>query len=368
MPRGPTRPYPNHDLASATAIPQAILDNNAGKPMYRILLAQAVGQSPSGTTFRDLVTAASKFGMISGNYHSETLTVTPLGQQIVKPRSEEERLDALRQAMAKIPLFARLLSHYDNSKLPLPSLLKSALEKAPFNVNPAWSEEAVKVFMETGRLTGVIRDVSGSPYVLQQAGPPIERDTNGEDLGGDTDLLDIEASSDLVIEGSISAPEPRLPDSAPAPSTLSSNRQFFVAHGRDKAALTQLQSILKDLDIPYLLDEHEPNAGRPISQKVADMMRSCSAGIFIFSGDDEVHDADGEVVKRPRMNVVFELGAASFQYGQRVVIFKEKGVEFPTDFRDMGYIEYEKDQLSAKSMDLLRELIRLKAVKVMPGS
>jgi hypothetical protein len=65
--------------------------------------------------------------------------------------------------------------------------------------------------------------------------------------------------------------------------------------------------------------------------------------------------------------VVYELGAASFQYGQRIVVFKEQGVEFPTDFRDLGYIEYEKGRLGAKSMELLRELIKLKAVRVMPG-
>jgi predicted nucleotide-binding protein len=97
-------------------------------------------------------------------------------------------------------------------------------------------------------------------------------------------------------------------------------------------------------------------------------MRSCSAGIFIFSRDEEVRDPNGSIVKRPRPNVVYELGAASFQYGQRIVVFKERGVEFPTDFRDLGYIEYEKDQLSAKSMELLRELIKLRAVRVLPGA
>ncbi len=124
---------------------------------------------------------------------------------------------------------------------------------------------------------------------------------------------------------------------------------------------------MKDLDIPYIVAEEEANAGRPISQKVADLMRACSAGIFIFSGDEVIHDPDGTAVRRPRPNVVFELGAASFQYGQRIVLFKEQGVEFPSDFRDLGYIEYEKGQLKAKSMELLRELIKLRAVRVTAG-
>jgi hypothetical protein len=62
------------------------------------------------------------------------------------------------------------------------------------------------------------------------------------------------------------------------------------------------------------------------------------------------------------------LGAASLLYGQRIVILKEKHVDFPTDFRDLGYIEYEKDHLAEKSMELLRELIKLKAVALIPSS
>lgn len=365
MPRGPARPYPSYDLRAALAIPQGILENNAGRPMNRILLAESLGHSPAGTTFRDLVAAANKYGLITGNYSSETVTLTPLGERVVRPQSEEERLDGLRQAMAKIPLFAKLLDHYNNNRLPVPALLKSALEKPPFNVNPVWSEEAAQVFIETGRLTGLIRDVSGAMWVLREAGAPVEAEPNG--TVPSSTATDEVAASVAAIEPP-NQESPGAPGPTPQTPTPPAARQFFVAHGRDRTALSQLQSILKELDIPYMVDEEEPHAGRPISQKVADMMRSCSAGIFIFSGDDEVVDADGGVVKRPRMNVVFELGAASLQYGQRVVIFKEKGVEFPTDFRDLGYIEYEKGQLSAKSMELLRELIRLKAVRVLPGT
>ena len=58
-------------------------------------------------------------------------------------------------------------------------------------------------------------------------------------------------------------------------------------------------------------------------------------------------EADGETeeVWRPSENAVYELGAASILYENRIVIFKEKGVTFPSDFSDLGYIEFEKDQL-----------------------
>ena len=53
-------------------------------------------------------------------------------------------------------------------------------------------------------------------------------------------------------------------------------------------------------------------------------------------------------------------------YENRIVIFKEEGLDFPTDFRDIGYISFEKDKLDAKGVDLVQELIALKLVKVQP--
>jgi predicted nucleotide-binding protein len=146
------------------------------------------------------------------------------------------------------------------------------------------------------------------------------------------------------------------------------NKQFFIAHGWDKEALAQVQAILNRLRIPYVVAQDEANAGRPISQKIRDMMKSCSARIFIFSADEEFKDKDGNTLWRPRENVIYELGAASLEYGQRIVIFKQKGVYFPTDFRDLGYIEFDKGSLDAKAMDLLMELIALSAVRITAGA
>jgi predicted nucleotide-binding protein len=66
----------------------------------------------------------------------------------------------------------------------------------------------------------------------------------------------------------------------------------------------------------------------------------------------------------PSENVVYELGASSYLYGDRVVIMKEDSVDFPSNFRDIGYISFATDQLEAKTMEVLRELIGFGIVKV----
>lgn len=356
MPRGPARSYPEIVITEAIKVPQGIREQNAGRPMNRVLLAEALKLSPTGTTFRDLLSASYKYGFTKGSFNSETIELTELGEQLTKPRDEVEKLDAMRQGLRRIGLFERLLTHFNNNKLPPAGFLKNTLEREPFNVTPEWAAEAAEVFIANGKAVGFVRDVSGSPFVVIEAGPP---------------AAEVEKDQVSILE-TAERKEPALlaeqkPPIRPETQRTQSVLQFFIGYGKDEVALEQLKAILNELRIPYIVAKEEPNAGRPISNKVRDLMDSCSGGIFIFSADEEFRDSKGNSIFRPRENVVFELGAASYKYDQRIVIFKENGVAFPSDFRDLGYIEYEKGQLAGKTMDLLKELIALKAVQILPG-
>ena len=90
------------------------------------------------------------------------------------------------------------------------------------------------------------------------------------------------------------------------------------------------------------------------------------SAIFIFTADEEVTDSEGNKTYRPSDNVVYELGAAGVLYGKNIVIFKEEGVAFASDFSDLGYIMFEKDNLQAKATDLLAELIGFGLLKITP--
>ena len=49
------------------------------------------------------------------------------------------------------------------------------------------------------------------------------------------------------------------------------------------------------------------------------------------------------------------------------ISFKEDTVDFPANFRDIGYISFEKDALSSKVNELFRELISFGLIKVSVG-
>jgi len=340
-----------------------IREHNAGKPMNRILLAEALRMSPAASSLRELITSAGRYGLTEGNYNSESIELTELGGRFTLPADEAERLEAARQAIRNVPIFDQLLEHYKNSKLPPPGILKAILEKPPFNVDVQWSQEVAELFAANGREVGFVREVSGSTWVLLEAGRPAEAAPAGqprmEDGAANGRAPAGGGFADVAESASLARPQ-EVP-------IATAQAQFFIAFGKDREALKQLQNMLKELGIPYLVAEDEAHAGRPISEKVADLMKACSAGIFIFSADDKLEDREGNTILKPRENVVFELGAASLLYGRRIVIFKEEGVSFPTDFRDLGYIEYQKGNLAAKSMQLLKELVALKAIKIQAG-
>lgn len=139
---------------------------------------------------------------------------------------------------------------------------------------------------------------------------------------------------------------------------------IFVGHGKNKKPLDQLKRIFEQFKIPYKVAIDEPNLGRPIGAKVREVMEACNCAILIFTADEELQSPDGKTIWRPNENVIFELGASGYLYGNRIVIMKEDAVDFPTNFRDLGYISFSKDQLEAKAMEVLKELIGFGIVKV----
>ncbi len=157
---------------------------------------------------------------------------------------------------------------------------------------------------------------------------------------------------------------PRTTPSPGAGTVPRTGQGIFIAHGKNKKPLEQLKKILEQFKIPYKIAIEEPNLGRPISGKVRDIMESCNCAILVFTADEELKTKAGETIWRPSENVVYELGASGYLYDNRIVIMKEEGVTFPANFKDIGYISFDKDQLDAKAMDILKELIGFGIVKV----
>ncbi len=316
--------------------------------MNRVLLADAVGRRPASSDFALLLSSSFKYGLTLGTEKADNISLTELGIAMVKPRDEAERIRASRNAALAPELFRRIYDHYNNGKLPQGEFFLNVLER-DFQVPRARCKECADMVVDNGRFVGIIRELQGSLYVVVEGEVP--SDTRAAEL-------DYQEPDDQTTPS----------DTPPAPgSALRGERYIFIGHGRNRKPLDQLERVLKQFGIAYKIATDEPQMARPISEKVAQVMRECHSAILIFTADEEFQTQEGQSVWRPSQNVIYELGAASVLYGPRIVIFKEDDLEFPTNFRDVGYISFERDRLDAKGVDLVKELIALGLVKVQPA-
>jgi len=348
----PRRPFPKHTLEEAIKVAKAIQEKNAGKPWKPIFVAEALNIKPSSSNFRELTSSSFKYGLTKGIWNAGHISLAPLGESITKPVDPKKELRSHQEAVLKIDLFKSIYEHYRDSKFPSSddTYFKNMLE-SEFRVPRELVAECISLLISNGKFTEIIRDVQGAPYVVF-AEEPVEAPT--------------EAPEEEALEGEEPPTEaiPQVPVPTPTPPVVN---QIFVAHGKNTAPLEQLKSMLTEFKVPFKVAIDEPHVGRPISQKVADLMKSCTSAIIIFTADEEYIDADENKTYRPSDNVVYELGAASVLYGNKIVILKEEGVSLASDFSDLGYIPFEKNKIKAKAMDVIKELIGFGLLKVTPA-
>ncbi len=352
------RNFPKLTLEGTLVLPQKIQDEMGGKPMKRLLLAEALGMSPSSSNFRELLSSAYKYGLTEGTEKADHISLTTTGGAATQQADQSSRLRALRTAVLTPPVFGLLFRDYANKRLPSPEMLPKILH-TQYQVPSDSAEECATNLSANGRYADIVRDIGGSPHIL------LDADLSKPKLSNEPP--DEEAS----LQQEVPPSTPDIITAVPPPlSTLSSPnagnapKPIFVGHGKNKAPLQQLQRLLTTFQIPHKVVIDEANLGRPIPQKVKDTIDECGSAILIFTRDEKFFDEAGNEIWRPSENVVHELGATSFVYGDRIVSFKKKGLHFPTNFQSIGYIEFEADDLQARTADLLKELIGFGLVRV----
>jgi predicted nucleotide-binding protein len=370
MPKGrkagvKNRNYPPLPLAEGLKVAVAIQDDASGMKVSRLTLAELLGTTPTSSQFRDYVASSRMFGLTTGGINAEEFSLTQLGEQATGG-DEVIQDQALKAAVMNVPPYKTFFETFKNKKMPGPGPLREFLVRDA-DVDPDKAEEVIDYLSQDAATAGLVRSVKGGTWIDLSGTPAVATEEPPGDADGEHENGEGVPSDDQVEEQQLPAGDDA-PPKPPAP-TLDVPRKVFIAHGKNRVPLEQLKKALDQFKVKYAVAVDEANKGRPISKKVAELMRDeCSSGIFIFTADErflrELEDGSTEEVWRPSENVVYELGAASILYENRIVIFKEKGVTFPTDFSDLGFIEFEKDQLVAEIGSLFSELVGLDILEV----
>lgn len=341
--------FPRHSLKEVLKLAESIEANNAGKPYDRINLAESINMSPNSSGFRNLITSSLRYGITIGGRQADKIALTDIGKGIVSPITDEQRNDCLKQALLQPLLFKTIFEYYDNNKIPRRDLLINTLRNE-FKVAHGDANTCYEIILKNIEDYGLATEIKGNSYLQLNRLSYLESVEETEDSEDVSEELTEKRETPSPIPEKKSIEEPE-------------NKQIFVAHGKNKKPLEQLKQILEKYNIPRIIATDEPHKGRPIGIKVADEMKRCSSGIFIFTGDVETKDNEGNTILQPNYNVVYELGAGSVLYGNKIIILRENGVELPSDFHEVGRISFEKDRLDTIGLDLLSELAAIGIIK-----
>jgi hypothetical protein len=324
--------FPVYNLQEALVVAQAIWDNFAGKAAAPHQIAQVIDKSPSSSDWRYITGASIGYGLTEGGSNAPQITLKELGKRIVASTKEGDDIRARAEAVLKPTVMGDFFRRYNRAKFPRDEIVKNVLVE--LGIPKERAENAFAILKANGEYAGIIQQMKTGPFVAID-----DPSLPAASLGDDVDDGDEVASS---LEDNEGTPEVPATLFAAAKPTGAKPKQLFVAHGKKHKPLDDLKKILNEFKIPYKVAIDEANKGRPISGKVAELMNECSAGIFIFTKDEKffVENAKGEhdEIWRPSENVVYELGAANILWEKKIIIVREDGVNFPSDFRDLGYI------------------------------
>ncbi len=355
------RNYPTLTLADTLKMAQKIQDEASGMTTTRLTLATLLDVGPQSYTYANLVASSRMYGLTNGGINAPEFSLTQLGNEATGG-DEVARVAALKKAVMNVAPYRAFFEAFNNKRVPGPMPFREFLVKSAA-VPTERAEEAAAHILADAETAGLIRTMKGDARYVDMTGTPITTlpEAGAEEGSGGENGSEDGAPGPFELETTIPAAPPARPGKP---------KKVFIAHGKNRTPLDQLKTALDTFKVSYAVAVDEPNSGRPISKKVATLMRDeCSSGIFIFTADERFlretkKDEPPEEVWRPSENVIYELGAASILYENRIVIFKEKGVTLPTDFSDLGHIPFEKDQLVAELGNLFKELVALDILEV----
>jgi hypothetical protein len=321
-------------------VAQAITDNFAGHPTAPHQVAMALGVSPTSSAWRTITGAAVGYGLTSGAFNADKISLEALGRRATAPTEEGDDVKARAEAALKPKTFAQFFAKYQRAKFPPDAIAKNVLAQE-FSVPSERLDEVLKTLKDNGTFAGVIHQTKTGPFVSTDSLSPAPVTLPDEPSAEDNDLGDVEGG---VVGESANKPSATSPPNAliPAETAVPQPFRVFITHGKNMDIVGQVKDVLELYDIEYEVAVEEESPAIPVPQKVLSAMRRCSAGVMVVSADDDAAAAASTI----NNNVLIEIGAAFVLYDQRVVLLWDKRLKVPSNLQGLYRCEFEGNQLS----------------------
>lgn len=314
------------------------------------------------------------------DYVLKSLTVDELQSTIEGLLSHEISSRAIASKQQLRPVNRATILFADNN----PDFLatrKEFLEQAGYTIVPATDPVEARRKLEVGGIDLAIldirlmdddddRDISGLmvakkiarnvPKIILTDFPTYEyvRDSLRPQLDGLQVAVDFLAKAEGVT-ALLDTIEDILKTTIVQDHEIRHSSKVFIAHGHDTVALRVVKGFLEGIGIKPIILFEEADRGDTIIEKLERCCREADFAIVLFTADDFGYSKEKptEVKYRARQNVIFELGYLAARLGRRRVrVLYRNGVEIPTDFMGVLYIEMDtpgkwKDKLTRELGD-----------------
>jgi predicted nucleotide-binding protein len=344
---------PGLSLEKALKVASAIGDNYGYKPSSPLSVAKALDVAPTTGSFKMLTGASIAYGLTSGGYNAENISVTPLGLRIVRPTSEGDDLAAKREAVLKPRIIREFLTKYDRAPVPKDTIGQNVLME--MGVPQERTGEVLRLILDSAESVGFLQTIKDRKYVeLGDTNVPIEVAEEGEEE--DRDPVTAEPA-----RAALSAAQPAAAISKPVllatTATDAKARKVFITHGKNKAFIDPIKKLLTFGELEAVVADERQTVSQPVPEKVMEDMRSCGAAIIHV--EDEKRLMDKEVKEHVVLNenVLIEIGAAMALYGRRFILVVKEGVQLPSNLQGLYEVRYEGATLDGNATIKLLEAI-----------
>jgi hypothetical protein len=165
-----TRLFPSTSLEEAMTIPLAVQKFAAGQKIRRLTLFDNMGKSPDSGSSRQMITNASKYGLIKGSHSSEYIELTAEGRAITNTETppRDKVLAQFRVGLERIPPFKALYESLKGNRLPAAGVLEDSAKEN--GVTDDDVKECVEIFIVNAKYIGILKPIAGAERII-----PIEQ-------------------------------------------------------------------------------------------------------------------------------------------------------------------------------------------------
>ena len=162
-----TAKFPRHSVGKAIRIPEAILNQNAGKACSRLDAAKFLGLTTPLGPFAVEISSAIKYGLLE-KAEASHIEPTTRAKKILQPKSPNDKLDGYREAVMNAPDLSEVYQHYRGENLPDEQFFRNTVVET-YKVPAESFKEFKQVFLESLETAELVTKQGGKTRVLDVA-------------------------------------------------------------------------------------------------------------------------------------------------------------------------------------------------------